>query len=148
MEDYLEAIGDLERSGKAARVRDIARLTDVSMSTVTASLKQLGRAGLVNYDPYEVVSLTDIGRGLAGQIRRRHDELARFLQDVLHLDDSVCQANACRMEHVVDDEVLSRLSLLGAFLRSRGPRGRRFLAEFRRLCELQAGREVSKEEMA
>jgi DtxR family transcriptional regulator, Mn-dependent transcriptional regulator len=147
MEDYLEAIGDLERSGKAARVRDIARLTDVSMSTVTASLKQLGRAGLVNYDPYEWVSLTDSGRELSGQIRRRHDELASFLQEVLHVDDVTCQANACRMEHVVDDSVLSRLTLLGAFLRSRGPRGRQLLEEFRRFCQSRTGGKAPQEAM-
>jgi DtxR family Mn-dependent transcriptional regulator len=144
MEDYLEAIGDLERSGKAARVRDIAKLTDVSMSTVTASLKHLARAGLVNYDPYELVNLTDSGREMSSQIRRRHDELARFLQDVLHVDEFTCQANACRMEHVVDDAVLARLSLLGEFLRRRGSRGKRFLEEFRQFCEASRdGRDIS-----
>lgn len=135
LEDYLEAVVVLVRAGGTARVRDIAARTDVSMCTVTAALKQLARAGLVNYDPYKVVTLTDRGRAAGERILAKHAALVDFLVNVLGLDPARAEANACRIEHVVDDQVLGRLSLLCAFLAGGGRRkGRRkdFLAYCRR----------------
>jgi len=51
MEDYLEAIVGLVRTGKVARVRDIAQRLGVGMSSVSTALRGLGARGLVNYDP-------------------------------------------------------------------------------------------------
>jgi len=49
MEDYLEAIFDLDRERKTVRVKDIARRMNVKMPTVTSMLKNLNDRGLVNY---------------------------------------------------------------------------------------------------
>lgn len=132
-EDYLEAVGVLVRRGGVARVRDIAALTKVSMSTVTASLKQLASAGLVNYDPYELVTLTPRGQKLAATICDRHLALAAFLTEVLRVEPPVAEENACRMEHVVDDRVLGRLSLLAEFLREH-PASGEVLQRFWKFC--------------
>lgn len=115
-EDYLEAILVLVRQGGSARVRDIAARTGVSMSTVSTALRQLARAGLVNYDPYELTTLTARGRTRAEEIRQKHLALVAFLRKALDVDEGTAEANACRMEHVVDDEVLTRLGRLVEFL--------------------------------
>ncbi|MCL2701763.1 MAG: metal-dependent transcriptional regulator [Phycisphaerae bacterium] len=109
-EDYLEAVLDLVRAGQVARVRDIARRLGVGMPSVTVALRQLSSRGLVNYDPYQVVTLTAAGRQAGEEIERRHRVLESFLTDVLGLDEAVARANACRMEHAVDATVLERLS--------------------------------------
>ena len=41
MEDYLEAIFDLDREKKVVRVKDIARRMDVKMPTVSSMLRTL-----------------------------------------------------------------------------------------------------------
>ena len=120
LEDYLEAVLTLTRASGAARVSDIAKLLGVSKCSVTAALKHLGQSGLVDYDPYQLARLTPRGQVLAGRIRRKHDALTQFLVDVLNIDEPTAQANACRMEHVVDDFVLRRLGLLAEFVGSAG----------------------------
>jgi len=116
MEDYLEAVLGLQCEGGAARVRDIAGRLDVSMSAVTAAMRTLADRGLVHYDPYRQVTLTEPGRRAAEEITDRHQVLRRFLTKVLGLSPAVAEANACRMEHVVDNAVLDRLAAFGRFV--------------------------------
>ncbi len=140
LEDYLEAVLVLVRESGSARVRDIAARTDVSMSSVSTALKQLAAAGLVNYDPYELTTLTAKGEALAGAIRQRHTALSDFLTGVLDVDEAVAEANACRMEHVVDDEVLDRLGLLAAFLSERAAHGSDRAKAFSKYCRRRESR--------
>jgi DtxR family transcriptional regulator, Mn-dependent transcriptional regulator len=116
LEDYMEAVLDLVRTGRVARVRDIARRLNVGMPSVSVALKTLSARGLVNYDPYQVVTLTDRGEKVGQDITRRHAVLQGFLTDVLGIDPVLAQSNACRMEHAIDDEVLERLEGFAGFL--------------------------------
>jgi len=116
LEDYLEAVLDLVRTGRVARVRDIARRLGVGMPSVSVALKTLSARGLVNYDPYQVVTLTQRGEQLGQEITHRHTVLQGFLTDVLGVEAGVAQSNACRMEHAIDDEVLERLGDFAEFI--------------------------------
>lgn len=116
LEDYLEAILRLDREkGGSARVRDIAAALSVHKSTVTSALKNLAKKGLVDYKPYEPARLTPDGRRIAEEIAERHGIIKGFLTEVLLVPDEVAGENACRMEHVVDREVMERLVLLARF---------------------------------
>ncbi len=110
LEDYLEAVRDLVRVGRVARVRDIAARLRVGMPSVSVALKALGEKGLVNYDPYQVVTLTHRGEKVGGDIARRHAAIRAFLTGVLGVEPSLAESNACRIEHAIDDEVLQRLT--------------------------------------
>ncbi len=118
LEDYLEAIAQLERENRVARVRDIARLLSVRMPSVTGALKSLKEKGLVNYERNSFISLTRQGRGLARGVQERHDALRRFLEAVLELPGEAAEAQACRMEHAVTAETTRRLSRLTGFFQS------------------------------
>ena len=65
MEDYLEAIFHLVVEKQVARARDIAEGLKVSRSSVTGALQSLAEKGLVNYEPYEVITLTRKGKKIA-----------------------------------------------------------------------------------
>lgn len=119
MEDYLEAILTLVLRNRVARVRDIAKELRVGMPSVTAALKTLAGRKLVNYDPYQFVTLTDQGQELAQQVSRRHSDIRDFLVNVLGLDEQAAQANACRIEHAADESVLQRMRLLADFMTQR-----------------------------
>ncbi len=122
LEDYLEEISRLVLKKGAARARDIAWSLSVHKSTVTAALRSLAEKGCVNYAPYEVVTLTVKGQKLAEQIIRRHEIIKSFLTDVLSVDEKIAEENACRMEHVIDRDVLDRLLCFVDFVKS-CPRG-------------------------
>jgi len=131
LEDYLEGISRLVARDGVARVRDIAAEMSVHKSTVTSALKGLAEKGLVNYSPYEVITFTSKGKKAAEEVVRRHEIIRRFLSDVLSVDEGVAEANACRMEHVVDREVLDRLAMFGEFARTCPRAGKDWLEHFR-----------------
>jgi DtxR family transcriptional regulator, Mn-dependent transcriptional regulator len=119
-EDYLEAILTLISQKGAARVRDIAAALSVHKSTVSATLKVLSEKGLVNYSRYEITTLTSSGQEIAQDVRKRHEVIRQFLSEVLGVGGDAAEANACRMEHIMDPDVLERLSWLVDFAK-RGP---------------------------
>ncbi|MDD5475604.1 MAG: metal-dependent transcriptional regulator [Syntrophales bacterium] len=110
MEDYLEAIFDLHRNNKAVRVKDIAGKLDVRMPSVTSMLKTLNERGLVNYEKYETVQLTEVGLLIGKEMRRKHDALRRFLTNILKVELQKADEEACRMEHALSSETMDRLA--------------------------------------
>ena len=109
LEDYLETIFHLVEEAHVARVRDIAARMNVQMPSVTGALHSLAAKDLVNYDPYNYITLTPRGDALAREVVRRHEVLTRFLADFLGLDQETAERNACHMEHAIEPVVLQRL---------------------------------------
>jgi len=134
-EDYLEAIfGAIAQKG-IARAGEISRRLSVHKSTVTAALKGLAEKGLVNYAPYEPVTLTPAGRRVAVEVSRRHEAIQRFLMDVLAVDPAAADENACRMEHAMDSNVADRLLRFMDFVK-RCPRGgEKWIRGYRHFCD-------------
>lgn len=130
MEDYLEAIFDLESEKKVVRVKDIARRMDVKMPTVTSMLKTLSSRGLVNYEKYEYVELTNAGADVGREMRRRHEALRRFLTDILNIDYETADADACKMEHVLSPLTLDSLSDFMSFIQACPRTGKGWLKNF------------------
>jgi DtxR family Mn-dependent transcriptional regulator len=136
-EDYLEAVLELIRRTGYARVRDIAERLNVAKSSVTFALRGLAKRGLVDYEPYQVVSLTREGEAAAERVRRKHRGLSRFLQDVLDVDEAIAEANACRIEHSVSEGLLRRLSCFGSFMSESSVPARQLPEAFRAYCQEQ-----------
>lgn len=110
MEHYLQTIYLLQRKHKVARVKEIADFMGVTMPSVTSAVKSLKDKQLVDNTRYGYVELTDAGADVAIQLIERHKLLHQFLLDVLKLDETIAQDDACQIEHVISDEAMSRLS--------------------------------------
>ncbi len=110
LEDYLEVILDLEKTKKVARAKDIAENMGVQRGSVTSALKKLEEKGLINYEPYSFITLTQKGKRIAVEITRRHNELKFLLLNVLKIDEETAESTACRMEHAIDKKSLERLT--------------------------------------
>ena len=110
MEDYLEAIFDLDQEKKFVRVKDIAMRMDVKMPTVSSMLKALNDRGLVNYEKYEYVELTKNGADIGKEVRRRHEVLLKFLTEILEIEYRVADEEACKMEHTLSSNTLDSLT--------------------------------------
>jgi len=134
LEDYLEAVLILIRRGRVARVKDIAAHLGVGKSSVTGALKGLAKRKLVNYKPYEFITLTERGRELAEEVSGRHVLLRQFLTGVLGLDDESAEANACRMEHAMDAELLEQLGRFSKFVQECPRTGRSWVRAFVDKC--------------
>lgn len=119
MEDYLLAAYSLEREKRVARPRDIGRRQNVAKSTVTSALQSLAGKGLINYEPYEAVTLTEEGRKHAETLILRNLVLRDFLSSVLELPPNEVGSTACGMEHALTKETVERLVCFMAFLKHR-----------------------------
>lgn len=135
MEDYLEAIYHISREHKVARAKQIASRMDVAMSSVTGALRHLAQHGLVNYDPYEYITLTEQGREIAGDIVRRHTVLKSFLMNVLSVAEPLADEAACKMEHAIKGEVLERFLCFAKFVEACPRAGTDWIQDFERYCE-------------
>jgi DtxR family Mn-dependent transcriptional regulator len=117
LEDYLEAIHHIIRAKGAARGKDISERLKVNRSSVTGALRALAGKKLVNYAPYDLVTLTPEGGRVAERIIHRHEVLKDFIHRVLGLEERIAEENACRMEHAVSERVLDRLAQFIDFIR-------------------------------
>jgi DtxR family transcriptional regulator, Mn-dependent transcriptional regulator len=145
MEDYLEAIAWLIEANGVARVRDIAAALSVHKSTVTAALKNLAEKKLLNYSAYEAATLTTDGKKIAEDVIRRHKIVREFFKEVLALEHGIADTNACRIEHVLDAEVLDRLASFAESVKNCHSSRKRCLKQFQvffrqdhRMCDAVA----------
>ena len=135
LEDYLEAIAELQKVDRVARAKDIADRLEITRGTVTSALRSLSEKGLINYQPYSHITLTKQGEELAEAIIHRHRTISRYLHEVLQLDWKVAEENACRAEHVLDRQVIDRLICHMEFM-DRCPRmGPVLMESFREYCQ-------------
>jgi DtxR family Mn-dependent transcriptional regulator len=116
LEDYLEAIFQVEAVKKAARAKDIVGRLGVSNASVTGALRSLAAKKLVNYAPYDLITLTSKGKEYAERIIFRHNVLKSLLVDVLEVEEKTADEAACRMEHAISCDVQERLAHLLKFL--------------------------------
>lgn len=105
-QDYVEAIADLSVSQGEARVVDLARRLGVTHVTVNRTLSRLQQAGYVNTKPYRAIFLTDAGRKLAEECKRRHETVTAFLR-TLGVSEKTAEMDAEGIEHHVSPETLA-----------------------------------------
>ncbi|RLG49688.1 MAG: metal-dependent transcriptional regulator [Thermoproteota archaeon] len=101
VEEYLGVIYRLELEGKRPRTTEIAKMLGVSPSSVTAMLQRLASEGLVEYESYKGVKLTEKGKKAAARVLRRHRLAERLLTDILGVSLEDSHEEACRLEHVI-----------------------------------------------
>ncbi|HUU91555.1 MAG TPA: metal-dependent transcriptional regulator [Phycisphaerae bacterium] len=108
LQDYLEAIYLLAQRHGVARMKEIAARVGVGKSSVTCGVQALAERGLVNYEPYQYVTLTETGEVMGKALLRKHRVLKRFLMEVLGVPEEEAEAVGCKMEHAIKGDVLDR----------------------------------------
>jgi len=133
-EDYLEAIYNLICQHKVARSKDIAESLGVSRASVTGALKSLGSKGLVDYQPYGFIGLTGKGLRQAESVVRRHNIIESFFVSVLGVERQVAKQAACKAEHALGPDVISKLLSFTEFSTNYSKKGADITAEFHKYC--------------
>ena len=110
LEDYLEVISNSVEAGANIRAIDISKQMNVSRASVTEALKKLASKGYINYDRYEMLSLTEIGKEVADKIVSRHTILQRFFEEKLNLSAEEASENACKIEHVITENAFKKIA--------------------------------------
>ena len=130
MEDYLEAIFDLDNEKRVVRVKDIAKRMNVKMPTVSGMLKTLNNKGLVYYEKYEYIELTKDGADVGKEMRRRHKILCKFLTEILKIEFKIADKEACKMEHTLSSATLDSFTDFMEFVQTCPRAGKSWLQYF------------------
>jgi DtxR family Mn-dependent transcriptional regulator len=109
LEDYIEAIYNIVAEKQKARSKDIAASLNVSGASVTEALRSLAKKKLINYAPYEAITLTSKGRKAAEDVVHRHNALKQFFIDVLDIKHDIAEQGACRVEHTAPQEIIDQM---------------------------------------
>jgi DtxR family Mn-dependent transcriptional regulator len=140
LQDYLEAVYFLVQRNRVARMRDIAAMLNVGKSSVTGAVQALAQRGLVNYGPYQFITLTEAGKAAGRDLVSRHKLLKRFLMEVLGVPEAEAESVGCKMEHAIKGDVLDRFVRFVEFVEhERAPRGS-WARAFRRFYGRRAAR--------
>lgn len=108
LEDYIMVIYEIIQEKKGVRAVDISRRMGVGRSSVTDALKNLAERELINYNPYDVISLTEKGETIAADVQEKHKILHEFFENVLVLSPDEAAKNACRMSHAISQEAYDK----------------------------------------
>ena len=108
LEEYLEAIHELEEEGTTVIQARLAERVGHSAPSVSEMVRRLRSEGYVAVTGRQL-GLTGKGRDLAESVVRKHRLAERLLTDVIGLPWDKAHVEACRWEHVISDEVEERL---------------------------------------
>ena len=107
-EDYLEAILVLKQEKGYCRGVDIARHLGVSKPCVSRAMSNLRERGQISVNEDNFISLTPEGEKIAQRVYERHCCLTRWFIS-LGIRPEVASADACRIEHSINEETFSHL---------------------------------------
>lgn len=130
IEEYLENLYRMELEGEKMSTVNISERLNVAPSSVTEMLQKLSEKGYIEYESYRGVQLTEKGREIGRRILERHRLIEEFLK-FINVDESKVHELACKIEHVIDDDVYRGISNLLYKYRQNG--------NLRLLSELEEG---------
>jgi len=108
VEDYLEVIYELIKLKGYARAVDIAERLDVKTPSVTNMIQKLDGMGLVAYERYRGLTLTEKGEKMARFTQQKHALIVKFLL-TLGIEEKTANEDAEGIEHHVHKETLNRI---------------------------------------
>ena len=108
MEDYLEIVYELVQHKGYATLVDVAEYLNVRPPSVTTMMRRLDQSGLLNYEKYRGIRLTEKGMDIAKIIHDRHSVLSEFLK-MIGVSEKIANEDAESMEHHLHPQTMHRL---------------------------------------
>ncbi len=129
---HLMAMHELLKKNGYVRGVDIARYLDISRSSVSITLRKLINRGYVLEDENKFYHLTDQGKKLINGILAKRKIIKIFFENVLKLPEDLAEAEACKIEHLLEEETGQRLMTFMGYYLSDSNTAKKFHQEYRR----------------
>jgi DtxR family Mn-dependent transcriptional regulator len=110
VEDFLKAVFTLQQESERVQTNTLRDALKIAAPSVTDMAKRLVAAGLIDYQKYRGVILTDAGREIALKVIRRHRLIELYLVRELGYELREVHNEAERLEHAVSDHFIEALS--------------------------------------
>jgi len=108
-EMYLATIMILEKELGHVRVVDVAEELEVTKPSVTKAMNHLMKEGYIHKELYGNITLTPEGITVATEVVKKRAMIVSYLERSLGLSHDEAVKNACRMEHVISEEMLQAI---------------------------------------
>jgi DtxR family Mn-dependent transcriptional regulator len=102
---HLMAIYDLLNEHGYARVTDVAKKLNITRGSASLTLKAIKEKGLVLEDENRFLLLSDRARQIVTRIKERNKIFYTFFTDVLGVEEEQAEIDACKIEHLISDEI-------------------------------------------
>ena len=115
VENYLKALYQAEATREEKTLVPMGQLAaavHVAPGTATTMVKALAESGLVEYEPYLGVRLSQAGSKLAALVLRRHRLIEQFLVEVMGMSWADVHEDAEQLEHVVSEQLIERMDAM------------------------------------
>ncbi len=108
-ENYLETILILKKRLGYVRAIDVATELNFSKPSVSRAMGILKSDGYIVVEPNGNICLTEEGMKKASAVYERHVFITRYLSEILGVDPTVAENDACRIEHIISEETFSKI---------------------------------------
>lgn len=116
MEDYLEMIYRTSIKDGYTRINLLAEALNVQASSVTKMVQKLNKLGLIKYEKYGIIQLTEDGREIGIFLMKRHRTIEDFLR-LVGLEENIL-LNTELIEHNVTSDALYKIEMLNSFFQN------------------------------
>jgi DtxR family Mn-dependent transcriptional regulator len=109
---YLFAVEQCLEEFWYARAVDISRALNITPGSCSTGLKSLLKKEFIVEDQNKFIRLSAYGEKIVRVVEANRDALIVFFRDTLGLDEDMALKNACKVEHLLDAEVVERMKKL------------------------------------
>ncbi|RKO70039.1 metal-dependent transcriptional regulator [Sphingobacterium puteale] len=111
-ENYLKALYNLTYLKGEASVNEISKRLEIKMPTVNSMMKKLSEKGLVHYESYKPLKLTEEGKKEAALIIRKHRLTEMYLVEKMGFAWDEVHQIAEQIEHIHSPEFFTKMDQL------------------------------------
>lgn len=113
MEDYLEMICRNSLDEGYSRINKLAELLNVKASSASKMVQKLGELGLLKYEKYGIVILTENGKEIGRYLLDRHSIIEKFLKTIGINENLLVETEL--IEHNISPNTLRNIKILNKF---------------------------------
>ena len=114
MEDYLEMIYRICLDNGYTRINILSKRLNVRPSSTSKTIQKLGALGLVDYEKYGIIRLTDEGEALGSFLLKRHKIIEEFLLNIGVRETLLKDTEM--IEHYISLNTLKKFYIFNKFL--------------------------------
>lgn len=107
-EKYLIEIYHLVSNQGYARVSQLAKSLNASVSSASKMIGKLNREKLINYQPYGVITLTEIGQFIGEKLTSNHQILVQFFRYIGFEEDKI-EEEVTSIESYISSEAIEKI---------------------------------------
>ena len=114
-ENYLKALWNITSNKGEASVNELSKQLEIKMPTVNSMMKRLAEKGLVIYESYKPLKLTDKGKKQAALIIRKHRLTEMYLVEKMGFGWEQVHDIAEQIEHIQSPAFFEKMDELLGF---------------------------------